>query len=575
MSVVIQNPRQFDWKSFDINLFDKFAYQNKTELKHGRPSIDYVKQELAKCQASFSYFCRNYVNIFHPTKGFVLLELRPYQHRIATQYESNRFSIMRKSRQMGCSTITAIWLLWKALMSSEPLNIVILSIGNRESMDFLKHIRNAYKRLPKWLAGKSVKENDHEIVFDNNSSIRSLPSPKQAGRGIAASILVLDECAFIQNIAALWTASYMTIATGGKAIALSTVNGTHGTGGWFFDMWSDAIEGNNDFFPIDLDYWEFEEYANDSWVETTKRNIGEKRFRQEVLKEFTGSIDTFFPNSVIVKLLDPDKTGKTTIKDPIERLENDMMWIWEHPQPDEVYILGGDVAKQGTGKSNSTFQIIKCSTMEQVAEFQGRKNELKISTIDFAKVIDKYGKLYNGALAAVELENMGLAVINELFVHLNYHNMFFHKENVPGWSTSTKTRPLIITKLYEVFEKEQFILHSIRTLREMQTFAEDAETGKIQKQKNSTDDLLIALGIALNCIEAAIASKPLLLMTSRNYNSLTGRVDKNSFQESIEARKELLNSNKTISKEDPWKMNVKLPFGQDEQMDISWLIDKR
>lgn len=563
MSVLIQNPRQFDWSKFDILQFDPIAYNNKVELKYGRPSVEYVRKELIKCQQSFSYFCRNYIFVQHPIKGFVEFELRKYQHRIAAQYESNRFCIMRKSRQMGCSTITAIWLLWKALMCPEPLNIVVLSIGNRESMDFLKHIRNAFKRLPKWLGGRAIKENDHELIFDNSSSIRSLPSPKQAGRGIAASILVLDESAFIQNIGPLFTASYMTISTGGKVIALSTVNGTYGVGQWFFEMWNDAVEGNNDFFPIDLNYFENDEF-NEEWAEITRKNIGEKRFRQEVLKEFAGSVETYLPYKFISKLLDLDRSGNTTIREPIEKFDLDMMWVFERPIPGEVYLLGADVAKQGKGKSNSSFQIIKASTMEQVAEFLGRSGDLKIGIEDYAKAIDKYGRMYNNAYALVEVNNMGLAVVLELYNRLKYPNLHCHRENVPGWETNGKTRPLMITKLYDCCDKEYVTIRSIRTLKEMQTFAQSPDTGKVEKQKNSTDDLLIGLSIALvgiDVLESKGVRFKMPIMDGGHVDNMTLTDE----QIKLKIRKEL-----NIGT--PYTMESTLPNGDKEQIDIGWLI---
>ena len=56
------------------------------------------------------------------------------------------------------------------------------------------------------------------------------PSNADAARSEAVSLLIIDEAAFIDNIAETWASAQQTLATGGGAIVLST---PYGTGNWF------------------------------------------------------------------------------------------------------------------------------------------------------------------------------------------------------------------------------------------------------------------------------------------------------------------------------------------------------
>jgi len=465
---------------------------------------EHIKQEIHNCRQDFTYFCKKYVTILHPSRGFIKFNLYKFQERIYKDYSANRFNIIKKPRQMGLSTLTSIYLLWLAIFNPAK-EIMIISIGARESKEFLKHIKVAYERLPPWLAGPLVQDNKSTMVFDNNSRIQSIPSPKYAARSFSASILVIDEAAFIQNIDSLWTSAFPILSTGGNAIVLSTVNGTYGTGQWFYSKWTEAELKLNNFNPVELHYTEHPDYLPPEWAEAQRKNLGELKFAQEVLCDFLGSVATFISREIIQKYLDLEHKGISPLCEPKSKRLTDMMWVWKDPIPGHYYILGVDTAKQGTGKSNSTFQMIDVASGEQVVEFCG-----KIDTVEYAKVIKAIATEYNNAYVVLEINNMGLAVMNELHINLHYTNVYYRRTGATGWETTARTRPFIIQSIEQIFNKEILKVYSTRTINELQTFAADPETGKIAKQKGSTDDLLIALGLAYIGMQSAMMSNPAL-----------------------------------------------------------------
>jgi hypothetical protein len=453
---------------------------------------------------------------------------------------------------MGLSTLTAIYLLWLALFNPAK-EIMIVSIGNRESKEFLKHIKIAYDRLPRWIAGKLEQENKSTLVFDNGSRIQSIPSPKYAARSFSASFLVIDEAAFIANIESLWTSAFPILSTGGKAIVLSTVNGTYGIGQWFYYKWKEAELKVNNFNAIPLVHTENPDYRTKEWEDAQRKDLGERKYNQEVLMDFSGSTDTFISHDIINKFM-------ASIKEPIIKRLNEKLWVWQKPIPGHFYVMGVDSAKQGKGRSNSAFHILDIQTSEQVAEYCG-----KIEPKDYATVATDLCKEYNGAFMVVETNNMGLAVMNEIFYHLNYPNLYYRKGGIPGWDTTIKSRPLIIEAIERVFTKEVVKVNSIRTVNELQTFATDELTGTVGKQKGATDDLLISLGLSVIGINQAINANPAMgamLLPDISIDKMT------ELEGSFDAIRQVFKLQK-----DPWIQEVKTPEGKLVKEDLRWLIE--
>ena len=66
--------------------------------------------------------------------------------------------------------------------------------------------------------------------------------------------------------------------------------------------------------------------------------------------------------------------------------------------------------------------------------------------------------------------------------------------SVAGFSTSMKTRPLIIAKMEEFIRNKLIKIYSSRTINEMRTFI--WKNGKPQAMRSYHDDLIMALAIA-------------------------------------------------------------------------------
>jgi len=234
-------------------------------------------REMIKCTRSFAYFCHKYVKITHPKKGLLPFILYKYQKRVVSDYEKNRFCILSKFRQGGLTTVTVVWAMWRCLFKLDE-TIMVLSKSDREAIAAGEIVKRALEELPKWMKPDMSKNNDHQKLFTDTGCKLFFYTP-EAARGRSITYLILDEAAFIPQMEKHWKAMFPTISTGGHCICISTVNGV---GNWYYDIFMGAKKDppQNDFYIIELDYWEHPEYNDPDWVRATRAQLGEKGWMQ-------------------------------------------------------------------------------------------------------------------------------------------------------------------------------------------------------------------------------------------------------------------------------------------------------
>jgi len=307
------------------------------------------REVIRRCQKSAIWFMRKFVKIKHPGAGIVPFEPFEYQQNAIRCFRKHRMNIFRKTRQCGISKVSGIFALWFAMFSPHK-TILIVSRKDEDAMNFLaENIKLPFSYLPKWMQElwKPIKDNEHEIIFPNGSKIRSLTSHPDVLRSNASSLNIIDESAFIQDMDAMWAAGRPTLQHGGSVIVISTTNGV---GNWYWNTWTDAEAGANDFNPLMVNWWDMQwsieyrdalsgelvkiaptdgilptakgtffkhpRYGNielrpelygpfwSPWLEAQYRDLQEKgeawKFDQEVLAAFVGSGNTVLPKSVLV-----------------------------------------------------------------------------------------------------------------------------------------------------------------------------------------------------------------------------------------------------------------------------------
>ena len=71
--------------------------------------------EIIKCGKDPVHFINKWTKITHPEKGLIKFSTYPFQDRCVKEFAKHRFNIVLKSRQLGLSTVTAAFALWRAI----------------------------------------------------------------------------------------------------------------------------------------------------------------------------------------------------------------------------------------------------------------------------------------------------------------------------------------------------------------------------------------------------------------------------------------------------------------------------
>jgi hypothetical protein len=450
-------------------------------------------KEIIKSGKDPSYFLRNYAKISHPLHGLIPFKTYGFQDDLLDDFNDYRFNVILKARQLGISTITAGYIVW-LMMFHRDKNVLVMATKFGTAANLVKKVKAIVEHLPPWIKIANIKiDNRTSFELNNGSQIKASSTSFDAGRSEALSLLVIDEAAHVDGLEELWTGLYPTLSTGGRCIALSTPNGV---GNWFHQTYIDADEQRNDFHPTCLS-WDVHPERDQAWFEKETRNMSRRQIAQELECNFNTSGDSVIHPDDINFLLENTKEPK--YQTGFDR----NYWIWEEALPDSSYLLVADVAR-GDGADSSAFHVIKLETMEVVAEYKGKP------TIDaYSKILYDVGYEYGECLLVVENASIGWSVLEKL-TELGYTNLYYSVKAtheyveqyqaesmtnaVAGFTTSSKTRPLVIAKLEEFIRNKLIRLYSSRTVEELKTFI--WYNGKPQAMRGYSDDLVMSLAIA-------------------------------------------------------------------------------
>lgn len=363
-------------------------------------------QELMKCARDPVYFITNYVFIKHPVRGQIKFSMYDYQQNMVRQFEKNRYNIVLASRQVGKTETSAAYLLWYALFNEEKM-VLILSNKSDGAKEIISKIQNAYEELPHWLKPGIDDDswNKHECRFDNKSRILAGATSADSARGLAISLLYLDEFAFVKTHLQeeFWTSVLPTLSCLSGDTLIFTQDGLK-------EIEEFHKEKNvGDYFEIKgLATWGIggRERVSHGYVSPeSETQIITNLWGMEVEATLKHPFWVAGPDGPFMK---PNQ--ELSEKDYI-RVDSGMnMWGNNTLKPEHAYMLGGYIAEGWTQKKHTTgkaYSILVSNTDDEFRDVYLNSNLIK----EFTQHSQESHKLVCSSLELVEtFESWGVDV---------------------------------------------------------------------------------------------------------------------------------------------------------------------
>jgi len=479
------------------------------------------EREFRRCRGAstrdvdaFVYFCRHYVRIQVPEQGSVLFDLFEAQVDIMQTWMVEKHSIVLKARQIGWTTLSAVYALWLTLFWPD-VNIVFLSKKEANAEFILGKSIYAYERLPEWMkerAPKRLTKNKKDLTFSNGSMIRSLPSREDPARGFTVDLVIVDEWAFLDNAEEAWASIEPITDVGGRCIGLSTANGW---GDWFHQEWVKARAGIGYFTPM-FYAWNARDDRDESWYEAKREALPEWQLHQEYP---TTEDEAFIKSGRPV--FDVDGLGQIKVDAPVRgRLDPDMgngpkmpafvreangpVAIFEFPRDGEKYVVGADVAEGLVHGDYSSAHVTSVKTGKVVATYHAHVDPDVFGEAPLALL----GYFYKTALVGVEVNNHGLTTCKAL-QRVKYPRIYYRRivdtayrtqQKMVGWRTDVKTKPLMIDELARALRDKVIDLRCAHTIAELRTYVRDEKGGM---HGSPFDDRVVSLAICVQMLNHA------------------------------------------------------------------------
>jgi hypothetical protein len=472
------------------------------------------------------YFMVNFMRVQHPTRGSIKFVPYKYQLELIRSYTAYRFSINMLGRQLGKTTVAAGFLLWYAMFVPDSTILVVSNKGKGAS-EIMQRIRYAYENTPDHIRAGVVEYNKQSITFDNGSRIMAETTTETSGRGMALSLVYLDELAFVKPGIAreFWTSLSPTLSTGGKCIITSTPNSDDDT---FATIWREANNtfdeygneqeiGRNGFYAFKA-IWSEHPDRDEDWAMRERAAIGEERFLREHECEFINANET---------LIHPLKLAALKGVDPLFS-SGQVRW-YSRPTKNQIYVVTLDPST-GTGGDNAAIQVVELPAMRQVAEWQHNKTPVEgqirvlLQILHFLRdngAEEIYWTLENNAVGEA-----ALLVIRDTGEE-NFPGDFMSEPRKAsgsrgrrGFNTTNRNKLEACVKFKHYLENNKLTISSKPLIKEIKNFV--AHGASYSGKGNDKDDLVMSMLLAVRLI-GLVAS-----FEDRVYDTVNSSISGNS-----------------------------------------------
>lgn len=463
--------------------------------------------ELKKCSKNILHFAENYFYIVNLEQGKIKIKLHSYQKRILRSLRDNRFVVFLSSRQSGKTTLMTIYALWIACFFDDQ-RILIVANKEQTAINIFKRVRLAYEQLPNYLKPGAIEYGKTSMTLGNGSSIGISTTSSDAGRGESVNVVILDELAFIDNhlVEEFWKSVYPIISSSKKSkiFVASTPNGT---GNLFHELYTNAVEGNNNWKAERVDWWEVPG-RDEKWKDDTIRTLGSKEaFDQEFGNTFLQSGESTISELQFEKML-------TECTDPEFIFEGGKYKVWEEPNEKKLYVAGVDVA-EGVSSNYSVIQILDITDLKEIKQVAVYADN-NIVPFNFISKLLEILRQWGNPPVLIERNNCGAQVVDQLKITHNYENIVTYAPKIQGQDyskrpgviahTNTKYRG-VVNMRYWVNELNVVKFKDRETVLELKNFIRYPNGSWAARPGNHNDDRVMSLIWSLMVLDTDVVEK--------------------------------------------------------------------
>lgn len=419
------------------------------------------------------FYLESFTKIKGKTPGLTPFILNEAQKDLFNALRKYKRVIALKARQIGFSTAITGYLYHKTI-TTPGTNTALIAHKAEVAAEFLDKVKTFWRTTPEALRPKIHFNSKYEMSFPALDSKIMVLSGENVGRGMTLHNVLASELAQWPKPEEMMLALENAVPSSGQIIVEST---PFGVGNLFHRMWSAK---DNGYEKKEYGWWW---HYTEEEVEAIRRRINDPlKFAQEYELEFLASGRQVFDPRLVSRMKDRIyEVGHVVKLDDgtnhvVKEIEGGLR-VYIPPVAGHNYILGADVAEGVAGGDFSTCAIFDRTTGEEVAFFRGH-----LPADKFGLRLCDWGKMYNNALAVVEINNHGLTTVTAMRNAI-YPSMYFRPAKFDtmgtswterlGWKTTKVTRPLMIDDLNDALREGSLILHSKETIDEMITFIFD------------------------------------------------------------------------------------------------------
>lgn len=269
---------------------------------------------------------------------------------------------------------SSIFIAWYSLFNFDK-NVMIVSNKGDTTKEILDKGKVIFENLPFFLKPGILKWDVMSEKFDNGCRVVGQNTTKRTGISFTIHLLFLDEFAHVDPsfINPFYENLYPTLSSSkiSRIIITSTPNGMNK----FFDIYTAAENGDNDYGAFRVDWWEVPG-RDDEWYKRELKNLGSiEAFNRQYGNSFLDENELLLSSDTL-KFIEKSKTKfihhDFQLLDEYEIKYNNLLWDprfdIETIQDDNRYFLFSVDIAEGAGGENQDYSVINIFKLQPLPQ---------------------------------------------------------------------------------------------------------------------------------------------------------------------------------------------------------------